>query len=119
MMTGDDLRRLALALPGTTEQAHFDRAAFKAARIFATLAPDTRTANLKLTPDEQELKCTVAPDAFSPVPNAWGRQGWTTATLASLSEAELDAALRMAWMHAQPKARAARGPSGRGGKPGL
>ena len=31
--------------------------------------------------------------------NAWGRHGWTRATLAALSEAELWAALEMAWRH--------------------
>ena len=38
--------------------------------------------------------------------NAWGRRGWTCATLAALSEAELKAALEMAWRHAAPKAKA-------------
>ncbi|MDP2410814.1 MAG: MmcQ/YjbR family DNA-binding protein [Pseudolabrys sp.] len=102
MATHLDLRRLALALPGTTEAPHFDRAAFKVARIYVTLAPDKRTANIKFTPDEQELKCMVAPEAFAPVPNAWGQQGWTTVTLAKLSVAELKAALAMAHSHALP-----------------
>jgi hypothetical protein len=102
MATAKDLRRLALALEGTTEAPHFDRTAFKVARIYVTLAPDKRTANFKFMPDEQALKCTVAADAFAPVPNAWGKQGWTTATLAKLSVAEVKAALAMAWVHAQP-----------------
>jgi hypothetical protein len=103
MATAKDLRRLALPLDGTTEAPHFDRAAFKVARIYVTLAADGRSANFKFTPDEQEFKCMVAPDAFAPVPNAWGKQGWTTATLAKLSVAELKAALEMAWAHAAPK----------------
>jgi hypothetical protein len=49
------------------------------------------------------LKCTVAPDAFAPIPNAWGRQGWTTGTLSSLSIAELRAALAMAHARAGKK----------------
>ena len=102
MASGEDLRRLALALPGTTEAPHFDRAAFKAARIYATLSADGRTANFRFAPEEQELKCLTAPDAFAPIPNAWGKQGWTTATLAALGEAELGAALRTAWAGAQP-----------------
>ena len=103
MATADDLRRLALALEGTTEAPHFDRTAFKVARIYATLAADGRTANLAFTPDEQELKCMLAPETFSPIPNAWGKRGWTTAQLAKLSAAEIDAALRTAWVHATPK----------------
>ena len=105
MATGSDLRRLALALDGTTEAPHFDRAAFKVARIYVTLAADGKTANLKFTPDEQEFKCMILPDAFTPVPNAWGRQGWTTATLSALSKADLQSALEMAWQHATAKKR--------------
>jgi hypothetical protein len=44
----------------------------------------------------------VAPDAFAAIPNAWGRQGWTTATLSKLKVAELKAALEMAYQHALP-----------------
>ncbi len=105
MATGKDLQRLALALPGVSEKPHFDRTAFFVARTFVTLAADGRTANFKFTPDEQALKCEVAKDAFTPVPNAWGAQGWTTAQLARLSRDELAAALEMAWRHAQPKPR--------------
>ncbi len=98
MATAKDLRRMALALEGTTEAPHFDRAAFKVARIYVTLAADGRTANFKFTPDEQEFKCMLAPDAFARVPNAWGKQGWT-----HCQPAELKNALEMAWAHAVPK----------------
>ena len=103
MATAADLRRLALALPGVAEYPHFDLRAFKARVTFATLAPDELTANLKFAPDEQALKTTVAPEAFQPIPNAWGARGWTVATLAKLSEAELAAALELAWKRAEAK----------------
>jgi len=99
MATAADLRRAALALEGTTESPHFDRAAFRAVRIYVTLAPDGKTANFKFTPEEQEFKCMLAPQAFRPIANAWGRQGWTTATLSKLSKAELQDALRIAYAH--------------------
>jgi hypothetical protein len=99
-------RRIALSLPGVGEYPHFDRRAFKARVTFATLAPDELSANIKFAPDEQALKCAVASDAFTPLDNAWGRRGWTHATLAALTEPELAAALEMAWRHAQPKAKA-------------
>ena len=105
MADGADLRRMALALPGTTEAPHFDRSAFKVDRIFVTLDAAGRTANFKFTPDEQEFKCQLAPDVFSPVDNAWGRQGWTTARLAAASEDDLRAALEMAHSHAVGKSR--------------
>ncbi|MFN3625435.1 MAG: MmcQ/YjbR family DNA-binding protein [Hyphomicrobium sp.] len=100
MSKASDLTRIALTLDGTTAAPHFDRTAFKAKRIYATLAADKRTANVRLTPDEQEFKCMLAPEIFAPVPNSWGRQGWTTITLANASAAELRAVLTTAWMHA-------------------
>jgi YjbR len=103
MAKGEDLRRLALALEGTSEAPHFDRTAFKAARIFVTLSADGRSANLKFTLDEQEFKCMLAPEAFAPLPNAWGKRGWTSANLAKLGAAELQNALEIAWANAQPK----------------
>ena len=103
MATAGDLRRMALKLKGTTEAPHFERAAFKVARIYVTLAADGQTANFNFTPDEQELKCLVAPKAFTQVPNAWGKHGWTTAKLSALSAADLRSALEMAWAHAVSK----------------
>ena len=103
MADGADLRRMALALPGTTEAPHFDRAAFRADRIFVTLDSSERTANFKFTRDEQEFKCQLAPEVFAPIDSAWGRQGWTAATLASASTEDLQAALEMAHAHAMGK----------------
>jgi hypothetical protein len=100
MATAEDFRRIAGAFEGVNEVPHFDRTAFRAARIFATLAADGRSANLKFTPEEQEFKCLLAPDAFSPVPGAWGRKGATCTILSALTEAELRAALETALAHA-------------------
>ena len=108
MADAKDLRRLALALEGTIEAPHFDRIAFKVARIYATLPADGGTANLKLTPDEQAFKALLAPDSFRPVDNAWGRQGWTTVKLDRITVPELQAALEMAWRHALPGPRSRR-----------
>jgi hypothetical protein len=110
MATAKDLRRLALALEGTTEAPHFDRTAFKVARIYVTLAADGRSANFMFTPDEQEFKCMMAPEAFAPVANAWGKKGATTGTLSKLSLSELKSALEMAHAHAvkRPASRRAR-----------
>ncbi len=113
MATAKDLRRLALALEGTTEAPHFDRMAFKVARIYVTLAADGRTANFMLTPDEQEFKCMLMPEAFVPVPGAWGKQGATTAALGKLTLADLKAALEMAWAHALPRKRSPARPRGK------
>lgn len=82
-----------------------DRTAFRAARIYATLAADGLTANLKLSPAEQEFRCTILPDAFAPVSGGWGRMGWTTALLSALDTHTLAGALEAAWRDARPKPR--------------
>ena len=103
MATAADVRKLALSLEGTTEQAHFDRAAFKVKRIYATMAGDGKSLNLNLTPEEQEFKTMLAPEIFAQLPNKWGLSGWTSVDLKKASKAELKAALEMAWEHGRAK----------------
>ena len=97
MATAMDFRRIALAIEGTTESPHFDRRAFKAKRIFASLAPDGLTANLRLPPEEQEFRCETQPAAYRKIPNKWGDAGWTTVTLSVLTTDDLKVALEGAW----------------------
>lgn len=105
MSDGATLHRLALALDGAVAAPHFDRTAFKVKRTFVTLSADRLTANFKFSPDEQVLKCTVLSEAFSPIPNAWGQQGWTLCNLSKLNDDDLAHALEIAWRHALPTPR--------------
>jgi hypothetical protein len=93
-MTIDEFRWLALSFPGTIENPHVDRAAFKVVnkRIFATLHESSCTANLKFSPSDQPVYCSFDKKAVYPVPNKWGLQGWTTFELKSVTyELMLDA----------------------------
>jgi hypothetical protein len=108
MATATEFTEIALSLDGTVELPHFDRKAFKARRIFATLAPDGLTANIKFSADEQEFRCAAQPEAYRPVPNKWGAQGWTTAILSALTPDELRVALTSAWRQGSAKPSAAR-----------
>jgi hypothetical protein len=103
LATAADVRKLALALEGTTEHPHFDRAAFKVKRIYATLDSDGKSLNLNLTPEEQEFKTMLAPEVFTPIPNKWGTSGWTTVNLKAISKPEQKAALEMAWEHGRAR----------------
>jgi hypothetical protein len=108
MASAEEFTKIALSLEGTVELPHFDRKAFKARRIFATLAPDGLTANIKFSADEQEFRCEAQPEAYRPVPNKWGPQGWTTAILSALTPDELQVALTSAWRQCTSKPSAAR-----------
>ncbi|MBL8235868.1 MAG: MmcQ/YjbR family DNA-binding protein [Bryobacterales bacterium] len=105
-MTAAGFRKLALALPGAAEGSHHGVADFRVAnKIFATLAYEKDGCGvLLLTPGEQEGMVADAPEIFSPVPNAWGRQGATLVKLAAVKPDILEAALRTAWRRRAPKA---------------
>jgi hypothetical protein len=93
-MNGDQLRKLALSLPDTSDAPHFDRTAFRTPkRIFATLSADGRSLNLKLELDQQAALAESRPEAFQAIAGGWGRQGWTTMTLAEVSVAEAKSVL--------------------------
>jgi hypothetical protein len=105
-MNADQLRKLALSLPDSTEAPHFDRSAFRTPRrIFATLAPDGRSANLKLELDQQAALVDSHPKAFAVIAGHWGLRGWTTMTLAAISMAEAKSVLVDAHAAASPAAR--------------
>jgi YjbR len=98
--TGHQLRAIALSFEGTTEAAHFDRRAFKLRRIFASLAADETSANLLLTPEEQEFYIGLKPAAFRRLTNAWGDQGWTCVSLADVDADLMREAVEKAWQAA-------------------
>ena len=105
MVTSRRFAEMASALPNVVSAPHFDRTAFKVRRIFATLAADGQSANFCFAPEEQDLKCMVAPEIFERIDNGWGRQGWTRMQLANANEDDLATALTMAYAHAVGPAR--------------
>lgn len=84
-MTADDFRRLALGIEGAEERSHMKHPDFRiAGKVFATLGyPNAEWGMVKLNPEEQQNYLAAAPDAFSPVNGAWGRQGCTSVRLAA------------------------------------
>lgn len=104
-MTPEGFRKLALQLPEATEGSHHGVADFRVDnRIFATLAYEKSGQGvLLLTPAQQEGMVADAPELFSPVPNAWGRQGATLVKLAAIKPDMLLSSLRTAWRRRAPK----------------
>lgn len=91
-------RKLALGLPGTSEQPHFERTSFRVnKKIFATLDEKAGIAVLKLTPEEQDLFSLSDKEAIRPVANKWGKQGWTEVVLKKVRGQVLRDALKTAW----------------------
>ena len=101
-MTPEDFRRLALALPETTEQEHMRHPDFRVAgKIFATLAyPNDEFGMVKLTPEQQQEFIARDSKAFVPVPGTWGRQGCTHVKLKSAKATVVRQAIEVAWQNA-------------------
>lgn len=94
-----DLRRLALALPGTTELPHHGFPSFRTARrIYATL-PDGAHAHVMLDPEAIGEAVAAFPDACSE--KWWGKQ--LAAVRIELAAIPLDAlAALLAEAHGRP-----------------
>lgn len=90
MVSSERFKELAASFAGTSVVPHMDRIAFRTTRkIFATLPPDERTANLLLDATLQEAAMEARPKAFSPVPGGWGRMGYTVVDLSAVDEIDL------------------------------
>jgi hypothetical protein len=101
-MTENEFAALALALPGTTESAHFGKRDFRAPKIFATLLRPGQAA-LNFLPDQQAMMVEMHAALFSAIPNAWGQKGWTHLALPQCPQDIAEHALSMAWKNVTAK----------------
>lgn len=98
MVKPEDAKIIALSFPDTDEHPHFNRIAFRVKKkIFATLSYEDKTLNLMFTPVEQFIFCPPGSDVIFPIPNGWGRQGWTTINLNKASKKLVTDALKEAY----------------------
>lgn len=104
MLIEDDVRRIALSMPQSTEQTHFDSASFCVGqKIFCNLAKGAPRATIKLSSEDQHNLVADDPAAISPVPGYWGQKGWTEVRFAALDEDRLTTLMRLAWVSVAPK----------------
>jgi hypothetical protein len=103
MITIEAFRQLALSLPEATEQPHFDKPSFRVRKkIFATLDLKVLRACVKLSEVDQSVFCGFDPAILHPVPNKWGRQGWTLIDLNRVPAEMLTDALTTAYCEVAP-----------------
>ncbi len=103
MLTCDDIRSIALALPQAEEQPHFDSTSFRVkGKIFATMGDEPR-ATLKLDPEDQHNLAQAHPGVVEAVDGYWGRNGWTLVQCAEMDAQTLSGLMRMAWVNVAPK----------------
>jgi hypothetical protein len=82
MITIEDIRKLVLGFEGVEELPHFEKKSFRVkGKIFLTITPDHKHATVKLSLVDQDVFHKYDGIIFQPVPNAWGKQGWTIVDL--------------------------------------
>ncbi len=100
MLTADQFRSLALALPGAAEGEHMNHPDFRAnGRVFASLDA-TKTRGMAVLTPVQQRRMLQASSAFAAAKGAWGRQGCTMIDLATALGDMVRAALTSAWENA-------------------
>ncbi|PVD52324.1 hypothetical protein DC498_09380 [Terrimonas sp.] len=98
MVSIDNFRKICMTFPSVTEQPHFEKTSFRVnKKIFATLAEEQKTAVIKLSEKEQSVFCAFDPAVLYPVPNKWGKQGWTMINLKTVKTAMLKDALTISY----------------------
>ncbi len=109
MVTNQQVRELALALPGASEQGHFGKPSFRVGKkIFATLHEDDRRAVLKFPVPDQQALVAMEPEVYET--GGWAHQGWTLVNLKRVRKARFVDQLELAWSQvASKKLRADRG----------
>lgn len=98
MVTADDVRRIALSLPRTTEGIVRDSVRFRIGRIvYATLSPDETRMGVGFPKEEREAMVAADPEKFlMPLP-ADLRYRWIRVRLAAIDKQELRELLTDAW----------------------
>lgn len=100
----ETVKELALSLPETTEEPHFDKIAFKIRkRIYATYDTKEQSVNVKLSEIDQDVFCKLGKGSIYPVANKWGKQGWTSIDLKSVDPTLFKDAFITAYCELAPK----------------
>ena len=102
-MTLDQVRRFALSLPESTEEPHFHYSSFRVrGKIFATAPPEGEYVHLFVSAVDRETALANDPDFLEEL--HWGKQiAGLRALLPSARATVINALLKRAWSHKDPK----------------
>ncbi len=104
MVSIETFRKLALAFEGADEQPHFEKTSFRInKKIFATLDMKNNRACIKLSVVNQSVFCAYDIAIIYPVPNKWGKQGWTFVELKKVRKDFFLDALTCSYCEVAPK----------------
>jgi hypothetical protein len=103
MITEELFKQLVFKLPEVSETPNFEIKSFAVKKkIFATLNVKENRATIKLTESDQYAFSAFDKSMIYPVPNKWGKNGWTHLNLTKISVEILQDALTAAYCNVAP-----------------
>ncbi|MFI6167417.1 MmcQ/YjbR family DNA-binding protein [Nocardia sp. NPDC051052] len=104
MVTADDVRRIAMSLPRTTEALVRDRVKYRIGRIvYLALSADETRMGFAFPKAERVALVEAEPDKFMMPRQSDERYNWVRVRLAAIDEAELTELIVEAWRMCVPK----------------
>ena len=104
MVTAEAVRRLALALPRTSEGIVRERVKFRVGRIvFIAISPDEEIMGFGFPKEERAALVASEPEKFLMPLRSDERYNWVRVRLAAIDEAELRELVIDAWRMVVPK----------------
>ena len=109
MATIDDVRRIAMSLPRTSEHLIRDHVKFRVGRlVYAAVSPDEERLGFGFPKEERAALVASRPEVFMMPLRADERYQWVRARLPALDENELRELLIDAWCMVVPRTVATR-----------
>lgn len=104
MVDINTFKKLALSFPEVTEAPHFEKTSFRVRKkIFTTLDVIHNQACIKLSEIDQNVFSSYDKSVFFPIPNKWGKLGWTFVNLKKVKKSILVDALTTGYCEVAPK----------------
>jgi predicted DNA-binding protein (MmcQ/YjbR family) len=98
MITVEQFENMINQLGDVEKSPHFEAVSYKVnKKIFATLNEKAHRACVKLNEIDQSAFCAYNAQVMYPVPNKWGKHGWTNISLELIEEEMLSDALQTAY----------------------
>jgi hypothetical protein len=104
MITVDNVRQVALALPRTSEHLIRDRIKFRVGRIvYVAISPDETTMGFAFPKEERAALIAAEPEKFHMPRPSDERYNWIRLTMAAIDTTEMREIVVDAWRMAVPK----------------
>ena len=109
MVPLDLARNFALSFDHVLEGSHRDVVSFKVkSKIFMTMNAKENRICIRLSPVDQNVFSAFDSSVIYPVPNGWGKYGWTLINLKKVKKEMLKDAVTTAYCHVAPPKLAAK-----------